>query len=276
MQDGERKIPIHFGVKGQGHNRTLSTLWFWQDNLSNFQHTAFKFHTYMQYGERKIHLHFGSKVKVTMILCQHFGSDTITWVLFNIQLSYFIHRCRIVRRRYLYIFGSKVKVTMELCQHFGSDTITSVIFNIQLSYFIHRCRMVRGRYLCILGSKFKVTSEYCQHFGSDTITWVVFNVRLSYFIHRCRMVKGRYLYILGSKVKVTSEHCQHFGSKTITWVESLSTYSFHISYVDAGWWEEDTFTFWVKGQDHNGTLLTLWFWHDNLSSFQCTAFIFHT
>ena len=42
MQDGDRKIPMHFGIKGQGHNGTLST----------------------------------------------FGSDTITGVVFNVQISY--------------------------------------------------------------------------------------------------------------------------------------------------------------------------------------------
>ena len=42
-----------------------------------------------------------------MELCQLFGSDTRTWVVLNVQLSYFIHRCRMLRGRYLYIFGSK-------------------------------------------------------------------------------------------------------------------------------------------------------------------------
>ena len=123
---------------------------------------------------------------------------------------------------------SKVKIATELCHPFGSDTITWVDFNVQLSYFI---QMQHGeRKIPIhLWSKVKVTSELCQHFGSDTIIWLVFNVQLSYFLHRCRMVRGRYLYILGS-----------------------------------------------KGQGHNGTLSTHWFWHDNLSSFQGTASIFHT
>ena len=56
------------------------------------------------------------------------------------------------------------------------------------------------------------------------------------------MVGGRYLYILGQKVTVTTELCQHFSS---------------ISYINAGWREEDTYLFWgqkVKGQGHNGTL----------------------
>ena len=53
----------------------------------------------MQDGEWKIPIHFGikrSKVNVTMELCQHFGSDTITGVVFNVHPSYFIHRCRMV------------------------------------------------------------------------------------------------------------------------------------------------------------------------------------
>ena len=162
-----------------------------------------------------------------MELCQHFGSNTITWVVFNVPLSYFIHRCRMARGRYLYILGSKVKATTELCQHFGSDTITLVVFNVQISY-IDTGWWEEDTYT-FWSPKVKVTTELCQHFGSDTITWVVFNVQFSYFIHRCRMVRGRYLYILES-----------------------------------------------KGQGHYGTLSTLWFWHDNLSSFQRTVFIFHT
>ena len=91
-------------VKGQGHFWTLSTLWFWHNSLSSFQRTPFIFYTYMQDGERKIPIHVGvkrSKPKVTTEICQHYGSDTITWVVFNIQLSYFINRCRMVRGRYL-------------------------------------------------------------------------------------------------------------------------------------------------------------------------------
>ena len=124
----------------------------------------------MQDGERKIHtcIHFGvkmSKVKVTTELCQHFGSDTITGVVLNIQLSYFIHRCRMVSGRYLYILGSKGQGhnwTLSTLW-FWHDNLSS--FNVQLSYFIsyfiNRCRMVRGRYLYILGSKgqFKVATE---------------------------------------------------------------------------------------------------------------------
>ena len=80
-------------------------------------------------------------------------SDTITWVIFNVQLSYFIHRCRMWEEDTYTFWGPKVKVTTELCQQFGSDMITLLVFNVQLSYFIHRWRMVKGRYLYILGSK---------------------------------------------------------------------------------------------------------------------------
>ena len=57
----------------------------------------------------------GSKVKVTTELYQHFGSDTITLVVFNVQLSYFIHRCRMMREMYIVplyfeVMGSKFKV----------------------------------------------------------------------------------------------------------------------------------------------------------------------
>ena len=43
----------------------------------------------MQDGERKIPIHFWlkrSKVKVITELCQGFGSDTITLVVFEVQL----------------------------------------------------------------------------------------------------------------------------------------------------------------------------------------------
>ena len=116
----------------------------------------YSFHiSYIDVGwrEEDTYTFWGQKVKVTTELCQHFDSDTITELVFNIHLSYFIHRCRMARGRYLYILRSKVKVTTELCQHFGSNTITGLVFNVQLSYFIHKCRMVRGRYLYILGSK---------------------------------------------------------------------------------------------------------------------------
>ena len=105
-----------------------------------------------------IHLR-AKKVKVTTELCQHFGSDRNSWVVFNIQLSYSIHICKIMRGTSLheidtYIFWSqKVRVTIEICHHLGSDTKTWVVLNIQLSYLIHRCSMVRPRYLFFLGSK---------------------------------------------------------------------------------------------------------------------------
>ena len=141
-------------------------------------------------GGRHIGIRF-----VCLSVRQHFGSDTITWVVFNVHLSFFIHRCEVKR--------SKVKDTTELCQHFGSDTITWVIFNVQLSYlYIDVGWWEEDTYtFWVKRSKVKVTTYFCQHFGSDTITWVVFNVQLSFFIHRCRMVREKYLNILGKKVE---------------------------------------------------------------------------
>ena len=110
---------------------------------------------------------------------QHFGSYTITWVVLKVQLSYFIHRCRMAREDTYTFWSPKVKVTTELRQHFGSDTITWVVFNVQFSYFIHRCRTARGRYLYILGRKGqrpRSQRNIVNSLGSDTITWVVFNV----------------------------------------------------------------------------------------------------
>ena len=95
----------------------------------------------MQDAEWKIPIHFGvkrSKVQVTTGLRHYFGSDTITcqWVVFNIQLSYLMHRCRMVRQRYLYLFGVKrlkVNVTSELYQRYGPYTNLS---SFQCTYFI--------------------------------------------------------------------------------------------------------------------------------------------
>ena len=72
----------------------------------------------MQDGERKIPIHFEvkmSKAKVTTDLCQHFGSDAITSVVFSVQISNFIHRYSMVRGRHLYILRSKFKVATEFC-----------------------------------------------------------------------------------------------------------------------------------------------------------------
>ena len=121
-----------------------STLWFWHDNFCG----ASEAERHLGSLCPSLGTFLGLKVKVKPKLCQHFGSDTITWVVFNVQPSYFIHRWRM-----MWSWGPKVKVTPKLCQNFGSDTITWVVFNVQLSYFIHRWRMVRGRYQCILGSK---------------------------------------------------------------------------------------------------------------------------
>ena len=117
----------------------------------------------MQDGERKIPIHFRvkrSKVKVTTELCQHFGSDTITWVLvFNVQLSYFMHRCRMARGRYLYMLGSKGH---------GDNRILSILWgwhnnlsSFQYTAFMFHTQMQDGErnvplHFEVRGSKFKV------------------------------------------------------------------------------------------------------------------------
>ena len=59
-----------------------------------------------------------SKVKVTTELCQHVGSDTITWIVFNIEFSYFIHRSmHNCERKISIYFGFKV---LNFSKHFGS------------------------------------------------------------------------------------------------------------------------------------------------------------
>ena len=97
----------------------------------------------MQDGERKLPIHLRikrSKVKITTELCQHFCSITITWIVFNIRLSYFIDAGWWEEDPYIF-WGPKVKVTTDLFQHFGYGTITGVVFIVQLSYFIHKYRM---------------------------------------------------------------------------------------------------------------------------------------
>ena len=51
-----------------------------------------------------------SKSRSQLDLCQHFGSDMITGGVFSAELSYFIHRCKMVRERYLYILRSNVSL----------------------------------------------------------------------------------------------------------------------------------------------------------------------
>ena len=108
---------------------------------------------------------------------------------------------------------------------------------------------MKGGYLCILRSNGQ-RSRSLQNFantGSDTITWVVFNVQLSYFIHRCRIVRGRHLYIWGQKIK---GQCQYGTLSTLSdWHNNLSSFqrtAFIFSYIDAGWWEDDTQNFGIK------------------------------
>ena len=98
-------------------------------------------------------------------------------------------------------------------------------------------------------SKVKVTTEHCLHFGSDTITSVVFNEQLSYFVHRCRMVRGRYLFILWFKGQ--GQKLNFVNTLVLTRkLKYVLKYSFHISYIDAAWWEEDNYT--ISGQGFKG------------------------
>ena len=197
MQDDERKIPIHSGVKRSMIKvKTELCQHFGSDTITRVVFIIQLSYIDAGWREKKIPIHFGVKTE----LYQHFGSDTITWLVFNVYLSYFIHRCRMIRGRYLYILASKVKVATELCQHFGSDKITCVVstYSFHISYIEAGWR--KEDTYTRWGQKVKVTTERCQHFGSDTITLVVFKVQLSYFIHRCRMVRGRYLYIWCQKV----------------------------------------------------------------------------
>ena len=80
----------------------------------------------------------------------------VTWVVFNIRLSYFIHRCRMWEEDTFTFFGPKVKVTnwtLSTLEFWHNNFSTNVVFNVQLPYFIHSCGMVRGRYLYSLWSK---------------------------------------------------------------------------------------------------------------------------
>ena len=165
---------------------------------------------------RYVHI-LGPKVKFTTELCHCFCSYTISWAFFNVELSYFIHRCRMVRGRYLYILRSIVKVTTELCQYFGFDTITWVVFNVQLLYFIHRSKIVRGRYLYIFRSK-----GQC-HNGTLSLLWFwhdnlssfsTYNYHISYIDLKRKL--PIHFEVQGSKVKVTTERCRLFGSDPIT------------------------------------------------------------
>ena len=82
----------------------------------------------------------------------------ITCIVFNIHLSYFIHRCRMVRERYLYIFGSKFKILnrylsltiLHLCiNHFCNNKCRAFIFHICIffcgrTFLCPRHKMARG------------------------------------------------------------------------------------------------------------------------------------
>ena len=169
----------------------------------------------------------------------------------------------------------KVKVTADICQHFGSETIvwSWIVSKVQISYFIQRCRILRGRNLCILGSNVRSQRSRSQlnnvNTGSDTITLVVFNVQLTYFKLRCRMVRGRYIYILGSKGQIQRPQ---LNLSTLWFLYDgwsnfeRTPFIFHTQIQDGK--RKIHINFGFKGQDHNWTLSSPWFWHDNLSIFQ--------
>ena len=88
----------------------------------------------MQDAERKIPIYLWPKAKVTTDIYQHFGSDTITWVVFNvhtsIQISYIDAGLWEEDTYTFWVKSPKFKATTELCQHFGSDMITWLVFKV--------------------------------------------------------------------------------------------------------------------------------------------------
>ena len=101
---------------------------------------------------------------------KHFGSESMTWVVFNVQLSYFIHRCRMVRESYLYILQFKGQChngTLSTLL-FWHDSWRLVCFDKWLSNCSHRCCMVRGRYLYNIRSGIQRSRSYQKsNFHSD-------------------------------------------------------------------------------------------------------------
>ena len=62
---------------------------------------------------------FGSRGQTSISqfkLCQHFSSDTMPYLCFDTQLSYFIHRCIIVRERlFILMLKGQRSFRTELC-----------------------------------------------------------------------------------------------------------------------------------------------------------------
>ena len=167
-----RQIAILFGSKDQGHTELVNRLvltWYFNIQLSNSYIDA---GFWEEEGSGQ-----GHQLKFTS-----FGSDMITWACFNIQLSYFIHRCRMARGRYLYMYilGSKSQSPTELC--YNAFVLHST-YSFDILYMDAWCEEVWDQ---------KVTGQ--RHKLDCQITWACFNIQLSYFIHRCRMARGRYLY----------------------------------------------------------------------------------
>ena len=107
------------------------------------------------------------RLSVRLYVClsvrQYFGSDTITWLVFKAELSYIIHRLRMIRVRHYTFWSNEVKGqgrkwTLST-PWFWHNNLISLVFNIELSYFIHRCRI--SIHLRVKMSKVKVTTELC-------------------------------------------------------------------------------------------------------------------
>ena len=145
-----------------------------------------------------------------------FGSHAITWQVSNIQLLYFIHRCRIVRRRYMRLY-------IILMQN--GKRMMSIYFGVKGSKVKVKtvwCKMVRGRcrlYILVSRghmSRSKLTLSTLW-FWHDNFNSFQLKLQISY-VNICRMVRGRYPNVLGSKRKCQNWLCQHFGSDTFTWL----------------------------------------------------------
>ena len=115
MQDGKRKIPVHFGVKRSKAKVTTATLWFWHDNLTSFQNTAFILSiSYVDAGWREEDTYTfwlkRSKVKVKTELCQHFcvkvNNIAINLVAKRCKYKYWITFCLCSRAIWIALRGA--------------------------------------------------------------------------------------------------------------------------------------------------------------------------
>ena len=81
--------------------------------------SAVQFTTSMQPRRAKGHrstLNFANNLVLTWY--------RVTWLVFNLQLSYFTHECKMERRRYLYILGSKEQRSMSQLIYFNLLVLT--------------------------------------------------------------------------------------------------------------------------------------------------------